>query len=99
LLRFRVDHARSEKEIGKTVVIEIRDGRSPADKAVLDTKTRAQSFIAKVAFSVVVVEDLSIAPEMRFEDVEESIAIEVCSRPSSLSETPRSSPCSVKVPS
>ena len=105
--RFRINHARGEEQLRKAVVVEIRNGRSPADIAILDSEARPQGRVVKVALTVIAVEDFRIASEVRLENVEESVAVEVadakthaCLFASILArETPRSSPCSVNVPS
>src|ERR1700727_1901862 len=78
-LRFGVgkDHASGVEKIGQTVVVEVLDTRAPADEAGFDAESGADGHVGEEALAVVAVEDVRIVAEVRLEDIEKAIGIEV----------------------
>ena len=77
LLNFRIHIAGNQEQIRTAVIVEIHDTRAPSDESGLHAQSRAVCDVFKGSFAVVVIEDVSIVGEMRLEDVEIPVEIEI----------------------
>src|SRR5205814_947381 len=57
----------NHKQIGKTIIVEIDDACSPAHVTSFNSNARGPSSILEICFSVVVIKDVCIVREVRFE--------------------------------
>src|SRR5690242_17896360 len=75
LLDLRIYAPGDHKNIGKPVVIEINDPRSPRHKSRFDSDARANCAVLEKTFAIVLVQNAGIVRQMGLEDIEMPVEI------------------------
>src|SRR6185437_254511 len=70
-----INIAGDEKQIRVAVVVEVLHARAPADVARLDAEAAVGGHVLEGAFAVVVIEDVRVVGEVRFENIERAVKI------------------------
>ena len=103
----RINAAGNQKKVRPAVVIQVHKSRAPAHEPGLHRDPRLDRHILEVAVTRPCDRDARVVGEVRLEDVQAPVQVEVahanpmpaCSSPSSFTAIPRSSPSSAKFPS
>src|SRR5450432_449264 len=74
-LHFGVDASGDHEQVGKSIVVEIDDARSPPNVPGLDAEPRADSHVVEVTLPVVQIEHTRIVGEMRLEKVQAAVQV------------------------
>src|SRR5258708_28367963 len=64
-----VNMAGNHKEVCKAVVVEVNDACSPADVTSFNSKARGSGSVLEISLPVVVIKDVGVVCEVRFEQI------------------------------
>src|SRR5262249_16814041 len=77
LFHFRIDTAGHKENVRVAIIIKIEDPGAPSDETGLDAEAAANGAIVEGAFAVVAIENAGVIGEMRLENIQVAVQIEI----------------------